>query len=83
MIAGLEPGTPMIDPGTPTWDYVKRIRDTTTMKVFIKGIVTREDAQLAVEHGASGVFVSNHGGRADNTTRGTIISLPEVLDSNT
>jgi isopentenyl diphosphate isomerase/L-lactate dehydrogenase-like FMN-dependent dehydrogenase len=65
--------------GTPTWEYVKRIRDFTTMKVFVKGIVTREDAELAVQHGASGVIVSNHGGRAENSTRATIAALPEVV----
>ncbi len=41
-----------------TWEIIKRLRDTTTMKLVIKGIVTREDAQLAVEHGADGVIVS-------------------------
>ena len=40
------------------------------MKVVLKGIVTREDAELAVEHGADGIFVSNHGGRAENSLRG-------------
>jgi isopentenyl diphosphate isomerase/L-lactate dehydrogenase-like FMN-dependent dehydrogenase len=63
---GLEAGPTAIDAGTPTWDYIKRIR-VTTMKVFVKGIVTREDAELAVQHGASGVIVSNHGGRAENS----------------
>ena len=62
-----------------TWDYVKRLKDATTMKVLLKGIVTREEAELAVEHGADGVFVSNHGGRAENSLRSTIESLPEVV----
>lgn len=62
-----------------TWDYVKRLKDATTMKVVLKGIVTREEAELAVEHGADGVFVSNHGGRAENSLRSTIESLPEVV----
>ena len=62
------------------WDFVKRLRDTVTVKFLIKGIVTREDAQLAVEHGVDGLIVSNHGGRAENTLRPTIESLPEVLD---
>jgi 4-hydroxymandelate oxidase len=61
------------------WDYVKRLRDHTQMKVVLKGIVTREDAELAVQHGADAVFVSNHGGRAENSLRGTIDSLPEVV----
>jgi isopentenyl diphosphate isomerase/L-lactate dehydrogenase-like FMN-dependent dehydrogenase len=62
------------------WDYVKRLRDTVTVKLLIKGIVTREDAQLAVEHGVDGLMVSNHGGRAEETLRPTIECLPEVLD---
>ena len=61
-----------------TWDYVKRLKDTTTMKVLLKGIVTREDAEQAIENGADGIVVSNHGGRAENSLRATIESLPEV-----
>lgn len=49
------------------------------MKVVLKGIVTREEAELAVQHGADGVFVSNHGGRAENSLRSTIECLPEVV----
>ncbi len=63
-----------------TWDFLKRLKDSTTMKLVVKGIVTREDAQLAVEHGADGVIVSNHGGRAEESNRSTIESLPEVLE---
>jgi len=62
------------------WDYVKRLRDTVTVKLLLKGIVTREDAQLAVEHGVDGLMVSNHGGRSEETLRPTIESLPEVLE---
>jgi isopentenyl diphosphate isomerase/L-lactate dehydrogenase-like FMN-dependent dehydrogenase len=49
------------------------------MKVLLKGIVTGEDAALAVEHGVDGLFVSNHGGRAETSRRATIVSLPEVV----
>ncbi len=62
------------------WDFVKRLKDTTRMKLVLKGIVTREDAQLAVEHGVDGVVVSNHGGRAEETLRSTIECLPEVVE---
>jgi len=62
------------------WDYVKRLRDTVTVKLLLKGIVTREDAQLAVEHGVDGLMVSNHGGRAEETLRSTIECLPEVTE---
>jgi (S)-2-hydroxy-acid oxidase len=62
------------------WDFVKRLKDATPMKLVLKGIVTKEDAQLAVEHGVDGIIVSNHGGRAEETLRGTIESLPEVIE---
>jgi isopentenyl diphosphate isomerase/L-lactate dehydrogenase-like FMN-dependent dehydrogenase len=61
------------------WDYVKRLKDATPMKVILKGIVTQEEAELAVQNGADGVFVSNHGGRAENSLRSTIECLPEVV----
>ena len=64
-----------------TWDYVDRLKDTTSMKVLVKGIVTAEDAQRCIEHGADGIIVSNHGGRADETLRGSIESLPEVIEA--
>jgi isopentenyl diphosphate isomerase/L-lactate dehydrogenase-like FMN-dependent dehydrogenase len=64
---------------TPTWEYIKRLKDTTSMKILVKGIVTREDAELAMQHGVDGVFVSNHGGRADNTMRSTIDCVPDVV----
>ena len=67
-------------PANMDWDFVKRLRDTVTVKLLIKGIVTREDAQLAVEHGVDGLMVSNHGGRAEETLRPTIESLPEVIE---
>jgi 4-hydroxymandelate oxidase len=62
-----------------TWEYVKRLKDASPMKVILKGIVTREEAELAIESGADAVYVSNHGGRAENSLRGTIDSLPEVV----
>lgn len=62
-----------------TWDFIKRLKDVTRMKVVIKGLETREDAALAVEHGADGIIVSNHGGRATETGRGTIECVAEVV----
>ena len=64
-----------------TWDYVDKLKHATTMKVLVKGVVTREDAARALAHGADGIIVSNHGGRADETLRGSIESLPEVLEA--
>ena len=71
---------PIMEKGTPTWEFVDRLKQATSMKVLLKGIVTREDAELAVEHGVDGLFVSNHGGRAENSLRATVTSLPEVLE---
>jgi 4-hydroxymandelate oxidase len=68
-----------IDAGELSWDFVKRLKDATKMKVFLKGIVTREDAEVAVLNGVDGVIVSNHGGRAEESLRSTLESLPEVL----
>jgi 4-hydroxymandelate oxidase len=66
--------------GTATWEWVKRLQDTTSLPVLLKGIVTKEDAELAVAQGIRGLFCSNHGGRAENSHRATITSLPEVLE---
>ena len=64
-----------------TWEFVDRLKDITAMKVVLKGIVTEEDARLAVEHGVDGVIVSNHGGRGEESGRSTIESLSEVVDA--
>ena len=63
-----------------TWEFVDRLRKATSLKLFIKGIDTREDARLAVEHGIDGILVSNHGGRSTETGRSTIEALPEVVN---
>ena len=64
-----------------TWDYLERIRQATSMKIVVKGIVTREDAASAVNAGADAVYVSNHGGRAEASGRGALESLPEVVEA--
>jgi 4-hydroxymandelate oxidase len=61
-----------------TWDFIKRLRDVTRMKILIKGLESAEDANLAVAHGADGIIVSNHGGRATDSGRGTLECLPEI-----
>jgi isopentenyl diphosphate isomerase/L-lactate dehydrogenase-like FMN-dependent dehydrogenase len=61
-----------------TWDFVKRLKEMTTMKVVIKGLEAGEDAASAVASGADGIIVSNHGGRATETGRGTIECVAEV-----
>jgi 4-hydroxymandelate oxidase len=61
------------------WDFVKRLRDTTKMKIVLKGILTAEDAALAVSNGIDGIIVSNHGARSEDSGRATIDILPEVV----
>ena len=64
-----------------TWDFVRRLRDVTKMKIVLKGIVTGEDAALCIEHGVDGILVSNHGGRGEDNGRGAIDYLPEVVEA--
>jgi 4-hydroxymandelate oxidase len=78
MFAGLAGA---MNPPAADWSYVDRLKKMTKMKLVLKGIDTAEDARLAREHGADGVVVSNHGGRAAETGRGTIDILPEVVDA--
>ena len=61
-----------------TWSFIDRMRDATSMKILVKGIVTAEDAVRCVEKGVDGIVVSNHGGRADDSGRGAIESLAEI-----
>ena len=63
-----------------TWDTIKRMRDTTSMKILIKGILAHEDAALAAEAGLDGIIVSNHGARSEDSGRSTIDALPEIVE---
>lgn len=81
MFAGLDTrGLGLTSPSL-TWDFIKRLKDITTMKVVLKGLEAGEDAALAVEHGADGIIISNHGGRATETGRGTIECVAEVAQA--
>jgi 4-hydroxymandelate oxidase len=70
-----------INPSFLDWTFVDKVKKNTKMKFILKGIESGEDAKLAVEHGVDGILVSNHGGRAAETLRGTIETLPEVVDA--
>jgi isopentenyl diphosphate isomerase/L-lactate dehydrogenase-like FMN-dependent dehydrogenase len=76
--AGLA-GPPRVGDAALTWDIIDWIREKTSMKLLLKGIVTGEDAELAVGHGVDGIIVSNHGGRQEESLRGTLSCLPEVV----
>jgi isopentenyl diphosphate isomerase/L-lactate dehydrogenase-like FMN-dependent dehydrogenase len=79
MFSGLS--SARFNPSNATWDWVSRLKKMTSMKVDIKGVETGEDARLAREHGADGILVSNHGGRAAETLRPTVETIPEVVDA--
>jgi len=79
MFTGLDMKDVTLTSATLTWDFVKRVKDVTKMKVLIKGLESADDATLAVRSGADGIIVSNHGGRATETGRPTIDALPEVV----
>jgi 4-hydroxymandelate oxidase len=70
-----------INPPVATWELVDRLKKTTRMKLLLKGIETAEDARMCRERGVDGILVSNHGGRASEDLRGTIESLPEVVEA--
>ena len=79
MFAGLDlSAVTDLTPSGMTWDYLARLRDIWPRKLVIKGLVTREDALLAIAHGVDGIIVSNHGGRAEDSGRPAIDSLAEV-----
>ena len=81
MFAGLDvSGVTRLTPLDMTWEYLQRLRGVWPRKLLVKGIVTREDAELAVRHGIDGVIVSNHGGRGEESGRATIECLPEVVE---
>jgi 4-hydroxymandelate oxidase len=64
-----------------TWESVEWLRSITTLPVVLKGVVTAEDAALGVEHGASAIIVSNHGGRQLDAAEPTLFALPGVVDA--
>ena len=68
-----------ISPLDLTPAFLDRLRAVVKGRLLIKGIVTREDATIAIEHGADGIVVSNHGGRNEETLRASFDCLPEVV----
>lgn len=62
-----------------TWDIIDWLRAETPLKILLKGIVTGEDAALALRNRVDGIIVSNHGGRQEESGRGTLECLPEVV----
>jgi 4-hydroxymandelate oxidase len=72
--------TEQLDPSL-TWEAVGWLRRTTRLPVILKGVMRPDDATRAVEAGASGVWVSNHGGRQLDAEEATILALPGVVEA--
>lgn len=70
----------LLDPGL-TWDDVAWLKSTTDLPLWVKGILTPDDATLAVQAGVQGVIVSNHGGRQLDGSPATIEVLPEIREA--
>jgi glycolate oxidase len=62
-----------------TWSDVARLKSKFAIPLILKGIATKEDAMLALEHGVDMIYVSNHGGRQLDHCRGTMEVLPEIV----
>jgi isopentenyl diphosphate isomerase/L-lactate dehydrogenase-like FMN-dependent dehydrogenase len=63
------------------WDDLEDLASECGVPVLVKGVLTGEDAALAVEHGAAGVVVSNHGGRQLDRSLATADALAEIVDT--
>ena len=80
MFAGLDVSkVNRLTPLAQTLEFIDKLRAIVKGRLIIKGIVTGEDAAAAVDHGADGIIISNHGGRNEDTLRATIDCLPEVV----
>jgi 4-hydroxymandelate oxidase len=64
-----------------TWETLDWLRSITSLPILLKGILTAEDALLAVEGGVNGIIVSNHGGRQLDSAIASIEALPEVVEA--
>jgi len=70
----------LMDPALD-WSDLEALASASSVPVLLKGVLTAEDAALAVEHGAAGVVVSNHGGRQLDCATATADALPEVVEA--
>ena len=63
-----------------TWDTLSKIKSECDLPMLLKGVATKEDAKIALEHGVDVLWVSNHGGRQLDHGLGTMDILPEIAD---
>jgi (S)-mandelate dehydrogenase len=80
-ITALPMGRSMMVTDSLTWEDLKALRKLWPHALMVKGLLRAEDALLAADCGADGVIVSNHGGRAVDSTRAPIEALPEVVEA--
>jgi lactate 2-monooxygenase len=64
-----------------TWDDLKFVRSRTKLPIILKGIQHPDDAQIAIDHGADGIIVSNHGGRQVDRAIGSLDALPAIVEA--
>lgn len=64
-----------------TWEALSWLRSITALPIVVKGVLAATDARLAVEHGADGIGVSNHGGRQLDTVVSSCAALPAIVDA--
>jgi len=64
-----------------TWSSLAWLRSITSLPILVKGVLTAEDARLAVDHGLDGIVVSNHGGRQLDWALPTLDALPEIVEA--
>ncbi|HLU20600.1 MAG TPA: alpha-hydroxy acid oxidase [Pusillimonas sp.] len=78
-------GSPVFGSGAleaaPTWSDLGALVESTRLPVLVKGITHPQDARMAIDHGAAGIIVSNHGGRTLDGLPATVDALPQVVDA--
>ncbi len=70
----------LVDPALD-WDYLAELASDCSIPVLVKGLVRGDDSALAMQHGAAGVVVSNHGGRQLDGAPATLDALEEVVEA--
>jgi isopentenyl diphosphate isomerase/L-lactate dehydrogenase-like FMN-dependent dehydrogenase len=80
-ISGTRPGREPQRHEAMTWRDVAKLREFWPCTLIVKGILSPEDAECAVQSGADGIVVSNHGGRAMDSAISTIEALPDIVDA--
>ena len=65
-----------------TWNEIDKLRSEVVLPLGLKGVLSADDVERVLEHGADFIWVSNHGGRHFDSTRATIDVLDEIVDQS-